>query len=507
MAIDLSKNFKKKPNVFSRLLQNSRHNLRIILIIFCMKKKCLSAALILILLIALIGATASCDKKENVTTYEIWLDITDEGADCNQRLYFVNNTDRELSRLMLNVYANAFDAQKPLPCTSQEQAEAYPDGVSFGKFTLQGLYGDFEDYDFDFDKNLITVNLSKPLLPEESATLEFVYSLTLPNTALRYGFNERGVSLTGFYPQLCALVDGEWFYDDFSAIGDPYFSDTANYNVTFELPDGCEYVCSGTSSSDVCDGERIVTAKAENIRDFAIIISPELQKSQEVYKGVELNYLGSNPYTLTYAKKALDAYSSLFGSYAYDALSIADMPFVAGGMEYGSLCVINEDLKADAYEEVVAHEIAHQWWYSQVGSNNLTNAWQDEGLTNYSTYLYFVEHCNIDYADTMLSDAYAQYQRFCDIQSSVGEPAIGKLGGRLTEFPSNYYYTNLTYNKSLIMWKYAQDTLGRDNLIKALATYAKKYKFAIATQADLWTCLDETYPDASKILNAFISST
>ncbi|MDE7216126.1 MAG: M1 family metallopeptidase [Clostridia bacterium] len=470
-----------------------------------MKKKFLSAIIIFTLLLSALAVVA-CAKQEDVTTYEIWLDFNDEGVACTQNTHFVNNSTTALSNLKFNVYANAFDSKKPLPCASQEQAEAYPNGVSFGKFALEQLHGDFQSYEFDFDKNLITVDFAQPLQAGESVDVQFVYSLTLPNTLLRYGFNERGVSLTGFYPQLCALVDGEWYYDEFSAIGDPYFADVANYEVHFNLPDGCEYISSGNSKTSENDGELTVDATAENIRDFAIIISPELSKKSEKYKGVELNYLGSNPYTLEYAKKAIDVYSSLFGKYAYDTLSIADMPFVAGGMEYGSLCVVNEDIKDVAYEEVVAHEIAHQWWYSAVGSNNLINAWQDEGLTNYSTYLYFVDHCNIEYADLMISDAYSQYSRFCDIQNSVGEPATGKLGGKLTDFPGNYYYTNLTYNKSLMVWKHAQDVLGKDTLIKALKNYADKYKFKIASEDDLWNSLDEIRPDASRMLKDYIKA-
>ena len=471
-----------------------------------MKKKYITLAIIITLLLSLLTATVSCAKKEDRTTYEIWLDFNDDGVACTQKLHFINNTTATFDELKLNVYANAFDSKKPLPCTQQEQAEAYPNGVSFGEFSLEQLHGDLSSYDFDFDNNLITVKLSQPLQPQESADLQFVYSLNLPNTLLRYGFNERGISLTGFYPQLCALVDNEWYYDEFSAIGDPYFSDTADYEVHFNLPSGCEYVSSGKSKASEDNGETQIIATAKNIRDFALIISPELNKNSETYKGVELNYLGSNPYTLEYAKKAIDAYSAMFGKYAYDSLSIADMPFTAGGMEYGSLCVINEDIKDTSYEEVVAHEIAHQWWYSTVGSNNLINAWQDEGLTNYSTYLYFVEHCNIEYAEMMLSDAYSQYSRFCDIQNSVGEPAVGKLGGRLTDFPSNYYYTNLTYNKSLMLWKYAQDTLGKDNLLKALRLYAERYKFAIASESDLWNTLDETLPNASNALKGYIKA-
>lgn len=472
-----------------------------------MKKK-ISLALFIAFITALLPFSLLACRKDTkpTTTYKIWLDIQEDGIEAAQTVEFFNDTPYTFEELKFNVYSNAFDSRKPLACESQEQNEAYPEGPSFGKFELKQLHGDVKDYDFDFDKNLITVSLDRPVAPGQSATVKTVYSFTLPHTKLRYGFNERGATLSGFYPQLCALVDGDWYYDDFSTIGDPYFADVADYEVTFNLPDGFEYVSSGIGKTSQEDGETIVCAKAKNIRDFAIVLSDELPKKSEKYNGIELNYLGENPDTLEYAKKALNLYSSIFGKYAYDSLSVADMPFVAGGMEYGSICVINESLSGETYEEVVAHEIAHQWWYSAVGSNNLISAWQDEGLTNYSTYLYFIDNNNPVYADDMVASAHSQYRRFCDIQNSVGEPAVGKLGGRLNDFPGNYYYTNLTYNKSLMMWKYAQDALGRETLINALARYAEKYRFKIASEDDLWNSLDGTSQDASALIKNWIKA-
>ncbi|MDE7209100.1 MAG: hypothetical protein K2O31_04380 [Clostridia bacterium] len=276
--------------------------------------------------------------------------------------------------------------------------------------------------------------------------------------------------------------------------------------MTFNLLSGWDYVSSGKSKQDEENGETIVTASAKNIRDFALILSPTLAKSVSKFDGVEISYLGEKPDTLAYAQKALEVYGALFGKYAYDTLAIADMPFVAGGMEYGALCVINAALGGATYEEVVAHEIAHQWWYGAVGSNNLTDAWQDEGLTSYATYLYFVSIGNVDYSSLMLSDAYSQFHRFIDIQNSVGESAKGKLGGKLKDFPSNYYYTNITYNKSLIMWKYLQDMLGKDALLQALQEYYATYKFTIATPDDLYACLDNASTDASALMKNWVAN-
>lgn len=472
-----------------------------------MKKKFVPIILLIFILSVPMFAATGCKRTTpDCTTYDIWLDIGEEKIECTQSVYFVNDTDYLLADLKFNVYANAYDSKKPLACVPQEEANAYPEGVSYGKFELEGVFGEFQKFEFDFDSNIITVTLADPIKKGDSVKVDFVYDLTLPHTTLRYGFNECGISLTGFYPQLCALVDGEWYFDEFSAIGDPYFADTANYNVTFNVPEDCEYASSGKCKESTKDGEKFVSAKAENIRDFAIVLSADSQKYTAKHNGVQISYIGENPDVVEYAKKALDTYGKLFGKYAYDTLAIADMPFVAGGMEYGSLCVINRSLTGAAYEEVVAHEIAHQWWYSAVGSNNLCDAWQDEGLTSYATYLYFVNTGNATYADSMLCDAYTQFHKFCDIQNSVGEPVKGKLGGKLKDFPGNYYYVNLTYNKAMIMWKYMQDTIGKDNLIKALAHYYGQNKFAVASVQDMYDSIDEIYPNASALMQGWISN-
>ena len=390
-----------------------------------MKKKIISIICVAIIVCSLLVFAVSCKTQdEPITTYKIWLDIQEDNTvECSQKVDIVNDYGSPLEELKFNVYANAFDKRKPLPCAQEEQGDFYPDGISYGAFELKEVYGDIAQYDFDFESNILTVSLHSPLQAGEKISVDMQYTITLPHTNGRYGFNEKGISLTGFYPMLCAFVDGKWYYDEYSPIGDPYFSDTANYQVTFNLPNGWDYVSSGKSKQGEENGETIITAKAKNIRDFALILSPTLKKSVSKYDGVELSYLGEKTDTLTYMQKSLAVYGKLFGKYAYDTLAVADMPFVAGGMEYGALCVINETLGGATYEEVVAHEIAHQWWYGAVGSNNLTDAWQDEGLTSYATYLYFVTIGNVEYSSLMMSDAYSQFHRFIDIQNSVGESA------------------------------------------------------------------------------------
>jgi aminopeptidase N len=47
------------------------------------------------------------------------------------------------------------------------------------------------------------------------------------------------------------------------------------------------------------------------------------------------------------------------------------------------------DSSSGALEYALAHEIAHQWWYGLVGSDQILRAWQDESLSQYSPVFYY----------------------------------------------------------------------------------------------------------------------
>lgn len=68
----------------------------------------------------------------------------------------------------------------------------------------------------------------------------------------------------------------------------------------------------------------------------------------------------------------------------YDQLTVCEVDFPLGGMEYPGLIFIGRDWmaesQADSLELMLAHETAHQWFYALVGSDQVTDAWQDEAL-------------------------------------------------------------------------------------------------------------------------------
>ena len=111
------------------------------------------------------------------------------------------------------------------------------------------------------------------------------------------------------------------------------------------------------------------------------------------------DWTGKREYDENYAQNlkagidSIKTFNNLFGEYPYDTYSVIASDFYIGGMEYPTLVMIDQSLynEKDKFllEYVIAHETAHQWWYSVIGNDEISEPWLDEALTEYSTILYF----------------------------------------------------------------------------------------------------------------------
>ncbi len=100
--------------------------------------------------------------------------------------------------------------------------------------------------------------------------------------------------------------------------------------------------------------------------------------------------------------RALELYSDEFGPYPYERLVLVQGDF-PDGMEFtglvfvGSAWFTNFDGTAYNYLTLISvHEVAHQWWYAQVGNDAALAPWLDEALATYSEYLYIEEYFPAD---------------------------------------------------------------------------------------------------------------
>jgi aminopeptidase N len=96
---------------------------------------------------------------------------------------------------------------------------------------------------------------------------------------------------------------------------------------------------------------------------------------------------------LQVAEQSLRAFNARFGRYPHAELEVAQGAMTTFlGMEYPGVVLIEQNLYARngrGLETTVAHEIGHQWWYSQVGNDAQGEPWLDEGLASYAQVVYY----------------------------------------------------------------------------------------------------------------------
>jgi len=124
------------------------------------------------------------------------------------------------------------------------------------------------------------------------------------------------------------------------------------------------------------------------VADFAID-NPGTPDGIPVYTYVfpENKEVGFKSYSV--AKEILPFYISKFGPYAYKKLANVQSKTRYGGLENASAIFYFENSVGDkGIEELMAHEIAHQWFGDAAGEDNFCDLWLSEGFATYMTNYY-----------------------------------------------------------------------------------------------------------------------
>jgi hypothetical protein len=129
-------------------------------------------------------------------------------------------------------------------------------------------------------------------------------------------------------------------------------------------------------------------------RDFAFAASPYYKLVSTSAAGVTIGAYytsGNGAAAIATAAAAITRFESLFGQYQWPRFIIAQTGRASSGNEYPGIIFVGGPLMAN--REVVAHEVAHQWWYAMAGNDQLREPWLDEGLAEFSAaYFYGTLH-------------------------------------------------------------------------------------------------------------------
>ncbi len=467
---------------------------------FTLKK----AVLILLAALALSAVTVGCSGKENEKTlYKITASFDEQTMSVNGSVEvdYYNRTESVLKEVKLHLYPNAYKEGEPSPVTATEMENVFPDGISYGGIDVGNVRVNGRVVAASGGESQI-LSVPATVQPYGRAKIKMDFTLTLPRARHRLGYYGTSVNLGNWFPIVCVYQNGEWDDHTYYPLGDPFFSETADFSVSFTFPEGYEFASTG--NANVKTGKTTADVRVKNVRDFAVCLTKNRVYSR-IVDGVTLRYFGREDETsfLNTAEAALTTFGRLFGKYPYDSLCVVKTPFNTGGMEYPGLVYISDALGESLTHEVIVHEIAHQWWYAAVGNDQVREAWLDEGLTEYSTTLFY--ESNPEYGISKgkrLAEAMTAYMMYSDVYLGGGR-GDSSMNRSLTQFTDQMNYSYLTYVKGELMFEALSNVIGEKAFISGLKKYYKAYKFKIASADDLISCFEAA---SKKELKGFFDS-
>lgn len=460
------------------------------------------------------GATA-CSEEEKVTSrYEITAEYVPENATLagTVKVSFENGTDNEISVLKFQLYPNAYrkDALYK-PVSSACESEAYYAGESYGEMVVSSVNGAKTWEVAGEDENILYVETERSLFPGERVVLDVGFLVKLAKVNHRTGITAHTVNLGNFFPVLCGVKDGGFCETAYYSDGDPFYQDCADFKVTFKAPK--DYVVASTgavASERTLERKKEYVMTANAVRDFAIVLSKDFQVLEREVGGNTLCYYYYND---TEAEKSLAAaaeafvfFEETFGEYPYANYALVQTGFCQGGMEYPCLSMISDALSKTDKIRAIVHETAHQWWYGVVGSDQLDNAWQDEGLAEYSALAFFENYEKYGVTrEAAVQDALKEYRSYYDVYGSVLGRTDTRMTRHLKEYLSDYEYKCLAYDKPLVMLDTLRKSVGDKSFFAALKKYYAGNRYKIATPADLVASFEKTGVDAAGFFDSFLN--
>ncbi|MCB2231794.1 M1 family metallopeptidase [bacterium] len=273
---------------------------------------------------------------------------------------------------------------------------------------------------FEFDNSIITVYLNEPLPPGYACDLVFGFTTTFPKPSrMRMGTVAGVVRAAYWFPQACVYdrVLG-WVDAQYEGWGENY-GDYGSYDVTITAPSSMIVAATG-----VCVNEEEVLPEklremldisnflkpraewptvesgpdsvkswhyvAENVNDFVFTASSNWCIDSDTIDGVEVvaYALRGNAHrwqdAVRLGRESIETFSELFLPYQWPVIRICD---AYSGMEYPMLTNCSGGAPSPYFPLLLYHEIGHQWFMGQIGSNQIDRPFIDEGFTTHAEHL------------------------------------------------------------------------------------------------------------------------
>jgi aminopeptidase N len=344
----------------------------------------------------------------------------------------------------------------------------------------------------------LTVNLGKEVKEGERFTVDIEYSCT-PRRGIFFNYPDKD------YPDRHVQVWTQGESDEsrfwFPSIDDP------NVKVSSEViaivPKKFAAISNGKLVSEKTnkDGTKTFHWSHEIPHSVYLIslVAGEFSELKDSYDGIPLLYyvpkgkeedakrtFANTPDMMKFFSKNLGL---RYPYPKYSQVTVAD--FIFGGMENTSAttltdsCLLDKRAKIDYNsDELIAHELAHQWFGDLITCRDWANAWLNEGFATYFEALYHEYHLGRDeFAYKMLLEA---EEYFGEDRERYRRPIVTNVYEDSVEL-----FDRHLYNKAALVLHMLRFVLGNDHFWRAIRYYVQKHKMQNVTTEDFRRAIEE----------------
>ena len=364
------------------------------------------------------------------------------------------------------------------------------------------------------DETVTVLPLAQPVIAGQTVEVSFKFTAQLPEAVERTGFKGDFNMVAQWFPKIGVRtgVPGleQWECQPLQA-NTEFFADFGTYDVSLTVPNTFQVVATGvlTAATESPGGTRTFTYRAEDVHDFVWVADPFLNQKHGIAKvddgppvSVFVYYRGEQEAFanrhLQAAIGAVEKFSQYFGAYPWPVLSVIDPPMdamaSAGGMEYPTLVTTAGDsvfMRPGIHvpESVTVHEVGHNWFQGILASNEVSEAWLDEGINEWADShvmqeLYGPRTSGVD-AFGFQGDITALRNAITVDPSALPQP----IATAANAFLDQRTYVTTEYDYTMRALLTLEHEVGSAKFMAAMKAYAKEFSFKHPTGRDFWTSL------------------
>jgi len=470
----------------------------------------------------------STPLSPRIANYDISvkLNTKEKTLDGKEILYWKNTSPDTITELQFHLYLNAFkntqstfmtEGGRNMPTMDKkENIWGWIDIKTMidqeGNDLAAGMKFIHPDDDNKDDQTVVSVPLSKPILPNGEIKLNIDFTAKLPKVIARTGYSKNFFLVAQWFPKIGVYEPagmryaekGQWNCHQFHARSE-FYADFGIYNIDITVPD--DYVVGATGSLQVVDrnaGTKTYFYRAEDVIDFAWTCSPDYVIMEDKWKDVSIRLLIQPEHQslgeryLSSAKNALAYFDENLGKYPYATLTVVDPPLHgagATGMEYPTFITgMSFHEMPDGLmgvEMVTIHEFGHQYFMGLLASNEFEEPWLDEGFNSYyesriMDHYYGEKNSVFDFWAYHMGNAEMQRNNYLGMNNSK----IAENFRPSWEFKHGGY-GSLTYGKTATWMKTLEGLVGIETMDKIMKTYFERWKFKHPCATDFIAIVNE----------------